>query len=51
MMRGQEETSTIQVGRRKGSGWESPTTSSLMASMFIEELRSFCRVPEDISLE
>ena len=50
-MRGQEETSTSQVRRRKGSNRESPTTSSLVASMFVEELRSFCRVPDDISLE
>ena len=51
MMRGQEEISTSQVRHRKGSSRESPTTSSLVASMSIEELRSFCRVPGDISLE
>ena len=51
MTRGQEETSTNQVGRRKGSSWESPTTSSLLASMSVEELRSFYRVPDNISLE
>ena len=50
-MRAQEETSTSQVGRRKGSSQKSPTTSSLVASMSMEELRFFCRVPDDISLE
>ena len=50
MMRGQEETSTSQVGHRKGSNRESPTASSLMSSMSMEELRSFCRVPDGISL-
>ena len=51
MMRGQEETSTSQVWRRKGSSRESPTTSSLMSSMSMEELRSFCRVLDGIILE
>ena len=50
-MKGQEETSTSQVGHRKGSSWESPTASSLVASMSVEELRSFYRVLDDISLE
>ena len=50
-MRGQEETSTSQVGRRKGSSRESPITSNLVSSMSMEELRSFCRVPDGISLE
>ena len=50
MMRGQEET-TSQVGRRRGSSRESPSVSSLVASISMEELRSFYRVPNDISLE
>ena len=50
-MKGKEETSTSMVRRRKGSNWESPTTSSLVSSMSMEELRSLCRVLEDISLE
>ena len=50
MMRGQEEISISQVGRRKGSSRESPTASSLVSSMSIEELRSFCRILDDISL-
>ena len=50
IMRGQEETSTSQVGRRKGSIRESPTTSSLECSMSMVEMRSFYQVPHGISL-
>ena len=35
----------------KGSSRESPTASSLVSSMSIEELRSFYRVSDGISLE
>ena len=45
-MRSKEETSTSLVVRRKGSNRESPTASSLVSSMSMEELRSFCRVLE-----
>ena len=41
MMRGKEETSTSQVGHRKGSSRELPTTSNLVSSMSMEELRYF----------
>ena len=51
MTRGQEETSTSQVGSRKGSSRESPTASSLVASMSMEELRSFYLVLDGINLE
>ena len=51
MMRGQEETSTSRVGRRKGSSRESPTTSCLVASMSMKEMRSFCRVLDNNCLE
>ena len=51
MMRVQEETSTSQVGHKKGSSWESPTTRSLVASISMEELSSLYRVPDNISLE
>ena len=36
---------------RRGTPQESPTTSSLVAAMSIEELRSFYQVPDDISLK
>ena len=51
MNRDQEETSTSQVGHKKGSSLELPTVSILVSFMSMEELRSFCQVPDDISLE
>ena len=51
MVRGQEETSTSQVGRMRGPDLELPSARSLVYSMSMEELRSFCRVPDSISLE
>ena len=51
LMRGHDETSTSHVGRRKGFSQESPTTSSLVASMSVEELKSFFQVPDDINIE
>ena len=51
MARGQEETSTSQAGRKRGTPWESSIASNLVAAMSVEEFRSFCQVPVDISLE
>ena len=51
MARSQEEPSTNQVGHRRLALRESPTASSLVAAMPIEELRSFCQVLADISLK
>ena len=51
MMRGQEETSTSQVGHRRGPNREVPSACSLVSSMSMEELRSFCQIPNNISLE
>ena len=51
MARDQEETSTSQARRKRGIPRESPTTSNLVAIMTVEELRSFCKVLVDISLE
>ena len=51
MARGQEENSTSHDGRKRGTPRESPTESSLATTMYVEELRSFCQVPADISLE
>ena len=42
MARGQEETSTSQVGRRRGPSWDSPSARSLISSLSMEELRSYC---------
>ena len=51
MARGQEETSTSQARRKRGTTRETLTASNLVATMFVEELRSFSQVPSDISLE
>ena len=51
MARGQGETSTSQAERRKGLGRDQPSVSSLVSSMSMEELRSFCRIPDSISFE
>ena len=51
MTRGQEDTSTSQVGCRRGPNRELPSTSSLVSSMSMEELRSFYQIPNNISLE
>ena len=50
MAGGREETSTSQAGRKRGIPWEMPTTSSLVATMSVEDLRSFNQVPVGISL-
>ena len=50
-MRGQEETSTNNVGHKRGGPRESPTTSSLVVVMSVEELRSFNQVPTNISMK
>ena len=44
-------TSTSQVGRKRGTPQEMLTTGSLVAAIFVEELRSFSQVLADISLE
>ena len=41
----------LQVGQKTKTPRESPITSSLVAAMSVEELRSFCQVPANISLE
>ena len=51
MVRGQEETSTSWAGCMRGTPRESPTARSLVATMSVKELRSFCQVPDNISLE
>ena len=48
MARGQEETFTSQAGRRRGPSRESRSTSSIISSLSIDEVRSYCQIPEDI---
>ena len=51
MERGHKEASTSQVGRKRGTPWETTTVSSLVTAMFVEELRSFSQVHVVIRLE
>ena len=51
MARGQEETSTSQAGRRRGPSRDSPSASSLISSLSMEELRSYCQIPNNIDFE
>ena len=48
---GQEETSTSQAGRRRGPGQDMPSASSIISSLSIEELRSYCQIPDNIDFE
>ena len=51
MVRGHEEASTSQAGRKRGNPQEKPMVSSLVSAMSIEDLRSFRQVPTAIRLE
>ena len=51
MPRGQEETFTSQVGRRKGPGRDTPSASSIISSLSKEELRSYFHIPNNIDFE
>ena len=51
MARGEEVTFTNRAKRRRLAPRESPFASSLVATMSMEELRFFCQVSADISLE
>ena len=48
MARGQEETSTSQVGRRRGPGRDTPSVSNIISSLSKEKLRSYCQIPDNI---
>ena len=51
MVRSQEVTSTSQAGPRRGPRRESPSASSIISSLSIDEVRSYCQIPEDIDFE
>ena len=51
MARGQEGTSTSQARRRRGPNWDTPSASSLISSLSMEELRSYCQIPSNIDFE
>ena len=50
MMRGQEETSTSHLGCKQGPTWGIPSTSSIISSVSMEELRVYCQIPDDINI-
>ena len=50
MARGQEETSTSQAGRKRGPTHGTPSTSSIISSLSMEELRAYCEIPDDIDV-
>ena len=45
--RGQEKTSTSQVGHRWGPSRDSPFASSIISSLSMDEVRSYCQILED----
>ena len=51
MARGQEETSTSQVGRKREPSWDMPSASSLISSLSMEELRSYFQISNNIDFE
>ena len=51
MVRGQEETSTSQAGRIRGPGRDTPSVSSIISSLSMEELRSYCQILDNINFE
>ena len=51
MARGQEETFTSQAGHKRGPSRDTSSASSLIPSLSMEELRSYCQIPNNIDFE
>ena len=51
MAKGQEETSTSQAGHKRGPGWDTPSTTSIIFSLSMEELRSYSQILINIDFE
>ena len=51
MARGQEETFTSQVECKRGPGRDTPSASSIISSLSMEELRSYCHILDNINFE
>ena len=51
MARGKEETSTSQAGRRRGPSRDTPSASSIISFLSMEELRPYCQIPININFE
>ena len=50
MGKGQEETSTSQAERKRGPSRDTPSASSIVSSLSMEELRSYCHIYDNIDL-
>ena len=51
MTRGEEETSTSQASRRRGPARGACSASHIVCSLTMEELRTYCEIPDDIDLK
>ena len=51
MERGQEEISTSQARSRRGPSQDTPSASSLISYLSMEELRSYYQIPNNIDFE
>ena len=51
MARGQEETSTSQARRMRGPGRDTPSARNNIFSLSMDELRSYCHIPDNIDFE
>ena len=51
MTRGEEETSTSQVGRKQGPARRTLSARSIVSSLTMEELRTYCEIPDNIDLK
>ena len=50
MARGEKETFTSQAGRKRGPSRGTPSTSSIIPSLSMDELRAYCEIPNDIDV-
>ena len=48
--RDEEETSTSQAGGKRGLTWGTPSTSSIISSLSMDELRAYCEILDDIDI-
>ena len=51
MARGEEEISTSKAGRRRGPVRVARCASHIVSSLTMEELRTYCEIPNDIDLK
>ena len=51
MMRGEEETSTSQVGRKQGLARGTRSVRRIVSSLTMEELRTYCEIPDNSDLK